>query len=202
VPQSSSPAALPGRRGKARTRRDSGFYLPLWSLALMLFVVLIIAGGIVALIIGLGGRSAPELDPVIIVSTSVPTEPAGAVAAVPASPTIPPEFDPSVSGARPSALQLAGPTLVPVSLSPTPQPITLGGQVRVIDVGIQQLNVRDRAGTRESTVVFRAEEGTIFTVVGGPEQADGLTWWRVQDPDNQARAGWAAANYLQLLTED
>jgi hypothetical protein len=168
----------------------------------MLFVVLIITGGIVALVIGLGGRSAPEREPVIIVSTPIPTELAGALAAVPASPTIPPEFDPNVGGVRPSTLQLSGPTLVPVSLSPTPQPITLGGQIRVIDVGIQQLNVRDRAGTRESTVVFRAEEGTIFTVVGGPEQADGLTWWRIQDPENETRAGWAAANYLQLMAED
>ena len=71
-------------------------------------------------------------------------------------------------------------------------------QVIVVDVGAQQLNVRDTAGVIGTTVLFRAEEGTIFNVVDGPQQVDGLLWWKIQAPNNTARTGWAASNYLQI----
>jgi len=51
-------------------------------------------------------------------------------------------------------------------------------------------------------VEFRAEEGTEFIVVDGPRQADGLTWWQIQAPDNPAQTGWAASNYLILPPDD
>jgi hypothetical protein len=203
VPQGQiPPTRSAARRGRARTRRDSGFYLPVWSLGLMLLVVVMIAGGIVALVIGLGGRTPPESAPVVIVSSPVPTQ-LGAVPLSPATPTIPPEIDPAGSGGGVSEpFALSGPTLESVVFTATPRPISIGQRVMVVDVGIQQLNVRDRAGTVGTSVVFRAEEETVFEVVGGPEQADGLTWWRIQSPDNPARAGWAASNYLRLLVAD
>jgi len=68
----------------------------------------------------------------------------------------------------------------------------------VIDVGDQQLNVRDLPGVMTSTVIFRSPEGSRFTVLEGPNLVDGLTWWRIQDVADPARVGWAASNYLEV----
>ena len=49
--------------------------------------------------------------------------------------------------------------------------------------------------------VFFAHEGDRFTVIDGPEQGSGLTWWKVQDPVNPAQVGWAAADYLDVAVQ-
>lgn len=198
-PQPIKPGSRHGVPGSARARRDSGLYLPVWSLALMLLIVLGIAGGLVLLVIALGGTTPPPSSPVIVISTAIPTARPDSFPPIPASPTIPPAFDP---GSRPQGpLVLSGPTLAPVILTATPRPIAIGERVVVVDVGVQQLNVRNIPGVNGSTVVFRAQDGTIFTVVDGPTQGDGLTWWRVQDLFDPNRSGWAASNYLRAETQ-
>lgn len=193
------------RQGRARSRRDSGLYLPLWSLALVLLVVMGMVAGLVLLVLSIGGNEAPEAPPVVIVSSPVPTDRPAGFAASPATPTIPPELDP-ISGGNPPPpvppLRMAGPTLPAVEFTPTPLNISVGRQVRVVGVGAQQLNVRDVPGVTGSTVIFRAEEESMFNVVGGPQQADGLTWWQIEDPFNLTRTGWAASNYLQAFADD
>ncbi len=52
-----------------------------------------------------------------------------------------------------------------------------------------RLNIRAAAG-RESPVVARLYAGEWITIVGGPDCADNLTWWRIQTDDG--RSGWAA----------
>lgn len=189
---------------KVRSRGDSGLYFPWWSILLTLGIVFAIAGGIVLLVYTLGGRTVPESQPVVIVSSPVPTERPASFPVSPVTPTLPPEIDPAGAsgGAREGGFTLAGPTLVPVEMSPTPRSLALGERVRVVDVGVQQLNVRNRAGVLDTSIVFRAEEGSIFVLADGPQQSDGLTWWRIEDPNNPSRTGWAASNYLQMLPED
>jgi len=172
----------------------------------MLLVVVAIAGGIVMLVLNMGGNEAPEIAPVVVVNSPVPTQRPAAFPVAPATPTIPPEVDPNVQGIpdvpTPTlALVLDGPTLEPVVFSPTPRVLTVGERVIVQDVSPDQLNVRDNPGVSGTNIVFRAPEGTLFTVVDGPQQADGLTWWRIQDLNNASRVGWAAANYLVLSPE-
>jgi hypothetical protein len=41
-----------------------------------------------------------------------------------------------------------------------------------------------------------AEEGEVLLVVGGPQEADGYTWWLLRDEANTDREGWAAADFL------
>ena len=199
------PRATP-RRGRARSRRDSGLYLPLWSLALVLVIVMVTVGGLVVLVLSIGGNEAPEAPPVVIVSSPVPTDPPPeGVAASPATAPSPPELDPISGGNAPPPvppLRMAGPTLPAVEFTATPMTIAVGRQVRVVGVGVQQLNVRDEPGVTGSTVVFRAEEDSTFNVVGGPQQADGLTWWQIEDPFNLTRTGWAASNYLHAFVAD
>ncbi len=188
---------------KARRRpppppSESGLYLPIWSIILMLVIVLIIAFGIVFLIISLGGKTPAQKQPRIVVITAVPSPTTDNTIALPqATPTI---SDQGIAYPLPT-FALEGPTLEPVYLSPTPETITVGKTVRVFDVAPDQLNIRNTPGTIDSEVLFRVDDGTQFIVIGGPTQADGLTWWQVQNPVNPAETGWAAANYLEVVPQ-
>jgi hypothetical protein len=42
-----------------------------------------------------------------------------------------------------------------------------------------------------------AADGEVFIVVEGPQTAAGSPWWRIRDPENEARTWWAIANYLE-----
>lgn len=177
-------------------RHDSGLYLPIWSVALMLLTVFAVASGVILLVIGLGGQTAPERGPRIVIITAAPTSPANQV--LPASPTSAAQFEQSTRGIPPS-FALAGPTLEPVLLSPTPETIGVGKQVVVVDAEDSGLNVRSGPGL-DNEVRFIAENDDTFNVVGGPTQADSLTWWQVQDPLDNSRSGWAAASYLRVVS--
>jgi hypothetical protein len=186
------------QKGTARHRRDNALYLPLWSLALMILVVIAAVFGIVAAVLSFGGDPAPEPEPVVVVSSPVATQRPDSFPVSPATPTLP---DYVVLDRPVVTFGLEGPTLQPVQISPTPRSVAVGLQVRVVDVGLQELNVREVPGVRGTVIVFRADEGTVFDVVDGPEQSDGLTWWKIADPLNATRTGWAAANYLEVIAE-
>lgn len=177
-----------------------GRYLPpWWSFILMMLVVFTLVAGLVMMILALGGREAPGGEPILIVQTAPPDAfEAASDSAAPATTPLAP-----VNAAIPAETYvMAGPTIAPPPMTPTPETISLGRTIIVIDVGDQQLNVRDAPGVLQTGVVFRAPEGTSFTVTDGPLQADGLTWWYIQDPNNSTRSGWAAANYLQPIPDE
>lgn len=182
---------------KPPQRRDSGLYLPIWSVALMLLVVLAVASGMILLVISLGGNTAPESGPRILIITAVPAPASSSNPALPASPTIPVEFD---QASQPPSFALEGPTLEPVVLSPTPETIAVGKQVVVVDAEDSGLNVRSGPGL-ENEVRFVADNGETFTIIGGPTQADSLIWWQIQDSQDNSRSGWAAASYLQVVPQ-
>ena len=191
------------QRQQRRAQKENLLYFPLWSLGLMLLVVLIIAFGIVFSIVALGGKQADtEADPLLRVITAAasntpnipdPNE------IVLATSTIPADLSSVILPAQtPVNLALDGPSLPTVAFTNTPMPLTVGVRVIVANVGDQELNVRTVAGVTSSEILFRSAEGTEFTIVEGPQQADGFTWWRIQDPISQ-QSGWAVANYLQVL---
>lgn len=77
----------------------------------------------------------------------------------------------------------------------TPGAITVGSTVQV--VGTDGVALRARAQpSRESAVLTRFAEGTRLTVVDGPREAEGLTWWQVR---GDAGEGWCAADFLQVI---
>ncbi|RMG79972.1 MAG: SH3 domain-containing protein, partial [Chloroflexi bacterium] len=198
---------LAGKRQRGRSSRkaqrkpppsESGLYLPIWSIILMLVIVLIIAFGIVFLIISLGGKTPTQKQPRIVVITAVPSPTTENIIALPQ--ITPTTSDQGIAYPLPT-FALEGPTLEPVYLSPTPETIAVGKTVRVFDVAPDQLNIRNNPGTTDSVVLFRADDGAQFIIIGGPTQADGLTWWQVQNPVNPAETGWAAANYLEVVPQ-
>jgi uncharacterized protein YgiM (DUF1202 family) len=66
----------------------------------------------------------------------------------------------------------------------------VGERVRVtMDAG-QQLSVRTTPGTN-APVVTRVNSGVEFTVLAGPQSANGFIWYQIRSDDGQTQ-GWAA----------
>ncbi len=175
-------------RKRKRDMARSGLYLPLWSLILMLLVVMGIAGVIIFLVLYLGGPSyVAGGNPQIIIVTAAPSASPERPQVAQTTPTAP-----LIEAAQPvpATLALEGPTLVPTgTFTPTPIVIAVGGRVRVVSVS--RINIRLAPGTNQS-IVFGGDPGDTFTVIGGPQQVDELTWWQVQA--NNGQSGWAAEN--------
>lgn len=95
------------------------------------------------------------------------------------------------------------PTLTPtMSIRPSPLPgvIGLDTLVQIFGTDGSGLNIRSNAGL-SSDIEFLAYDSEVFSVVDGPKKIDGLTWWYLVTPVNEERAGWAAANYLSLVSQ-
>lgn len=184
------------RKRKRDERGTSPFYLPAWSVALMLLLVFGIAAGIVTLVLMLGGQAAPGGEPRVIIITAVPSATSDQPPTEAANPVTIQDTNSGGNGSVPLPnFALEGPTLPPIILSPTPLSITMGSPVLVNAEG---LNVRPEPGL-DNTPLFNAALGEGFTIVGGPLQAAGLTWWEIQSPDDPSRRGWAAADYLDVF---
>jgi hypothetical protein len=85
----------------------------------------------------------------------------------------------------------AQPTLVALAQSSA---IEIGDTVQVTTDG-SRLNLRQAPGTSQP-VVTQLEPGTVLTVIDGPQEADGYTWWKLQ---GEAGTGWAAGRYLEVV---
>ena len=111
-----------------------------------------------------------------------------------------PPADPD--GPRPTAvLWTATPTLtatpVPTSTPPPVPPGQLGQGIRaqVTGTGSAGLSLREDASTGAERIDV-ATEGEMLLIIGGPQEADGYTWWLLRDEDDPEREGWGAAAYL------
>ena len=187
-----APAQRYERRARKRRRDQGPLYLPAWSVGLMLLLVFGIVGAIVLLVITLGGQSAPGGQPRIVILTAEPSDTPSALVETTATVEAVAPL-PNFQGPLPT-FGLAGPTLPPVILSPTPIEITVGATVTV---NVDGLNIRQSPGL-DQKVVTNANQGDQYVVIGGPQQADNLTWWNVQDISNPDTQGWAAGDYLDV----
>ncbi|MFN8497769.1 MAG: SH3 domain-containing protein [Anaerolineae bacterium] len=68
----------------------------------------------------------------------------------------------------------------------------VGGHAVVANTGESGLRVRARPGL-SMPEVGRLPDGSVVTIVGASQMADGLEWWRVQ---SAGVSGWVAAIYL------
>ncbi len=150
------------------------------------------AAAMLAGVIALGGDAAPGGEPQIVIVTPMqtPTSPLDALLTTP-TPTLQ-----VIQSGDNTFFDLQGPTLMPVIFTPTPMGIALGVTIRVdVDGG---LNVRPQP-TTDNTPLFQAQYGELFTVVEGPENAQGLTWWRIESLADPSRTGWAAGEFLLVV---
>ena len=78
--------------------------------------------------------------------------------------------------------------------------IAVGKYVQIEGTEGAGLNVRAVAG-KDTSAIFIADESEVFQVIGGPELKDGIVWWQIATPYEDARQGWAAADYLSVIEE-
>jgi hypothetical protein len=95
------------------------------------------------------------------------------------------------------------PTFTPDPLiagTPTlaPDEIGLGGYVQIAGTEGEGLRLRADPGLNGAPVFLGFDE-EVFQVREGPQEADGYTWWYLVAPYDEARAGWAAADFLGAI---
>ena len=120
-------------------------------------------------------------------------------------------YDPAAVTPEPTAAPTAEPTSTPV-----PQPVTdfeppieavnvlgVGVQARVInddpDSDTVTLTVRAEPG-RDGGPVAQAQEGDLLTIIGGPEEVDGLRWWQVETEGGST--GWVVEGLVNSEREN
>lgn len=52
-----------------------------------------------------------------------------------------------------------------------------------------------------SQMLYLAEEDEVYTVVGGPSDADGYRWWYLESLNDSSIRGWGAEDYLERINE-
>ncbi len=87
-----------------------------------------------------------------------------------------------------------------VVLTSTPRPgeIRVGGYVQVSGTEGEGLRIRAAPGL-DATPLFLGFDSEVFQVRDGPQMADGYTWWYLVAIYGEARAGWAAADFLEAI---
>ncbi len=122
----------------------------------------------------------------------------------------------SAPSATPSELPVAAITILPAPTStpsPTPMPaltvtpspaapgqgIAIGAYVQISGTGGQGLRLRAAPGL-DGALLFLGYDAEVYQVRDGPRQADGYTWWYLVAPYDEGRAGWAAADFLTVLS--
>jgi hypothetical protein len=105
----------------------------------------------------------------------------------------------------PTATSIPRETWVP-SPTPelTPEPVTSGGLMigeYAQIYGTDGDGLRIRTGPGQSYAVnFIGLDSEVFLIIGGPEESDGYVWWHLEAPYDEGRNGWAADNYLRIVT--
>ncbi len=193
-----APRRAPRRRSVPPS--ESGLYLPWWSLVVMVGVVGTAAFGLLFAFTELSRPQTPsDQPPRVLIVTSPPTlsQDFSASSGQPAPgqqsdywPTAIPQVHPTATVPLPTPV--SSPTLPPGNFS-------IGVRVQVVGVDASGLNVRS-APDIAAPLRFLAREGDEFVIKEGPQNADGYEWWHVEDPNDAGRFGWAARNYLTVVS--
>ena len=88
----------------------------------------------------------------------------------------------------------APPTATPLPPTPIPATIRPGVNVVVANTGEDGMSFRTGPGTKYVRIEV-LKDGAVLKVVGGPEDADGFTWWRLQD--QAGTIGWGVEDFLE-----
>jgi len=170
-----------GNVGREDGSSVSEIPLRVWVFAFVAAVLLFALFGFWALYLFRGRLGAQGPTPTAIIWTPTPS-PTPAVSPTP-NPTEPPATEEG-DGATPTASA----------------EIAIGGYVEVTGTAGYGLSLRDGPGATYARMDIAAD-GEVFFVVDGPQTAEGSPWWRIRDPENEARTWWAIGNYLQPVEQ-
>ena len=100
----------------------------------------------------------------------------------------------------------ATPTRIPTATSdrigaPLPGVIGIGTTVQISGTDGSGLNIRTQPGLG-TDIRFVALDSEVFEVRDGPQVVDDFTWWYLVTPLDESRSGWAAADYLSLVSPE
>jgi hypothetical protein len=171
------PTAPPVRRvsqQNPRRRRPPTEGAPAWVVGLgigaLLAVILLL---VVAFIFSRrSSQPEPSATPVVVTPTATLIPRPTATAATAVTPT-----------------SEVGVTEESPATAPPSGGITVGGYVRV--AAAAGLSFRQSAST-SGALIQVLDNGTVLEVIGGPQEADGYTWWQLRTTDD-GREGWSAA---------
>jgi hypothetical protein len=145
----------------------------------LLALIVVLALVVLLIVRACGGRRSPAPAPVV---TPSPTVAAQAT------------YTPTPG----SGVVMTATVPLPAPTSPTPPPapgvFQIGQRVEVFGTEGQGIRFRTGPGLNYITTTI-LQDGAVLTVVGGPEEADGFTWWRLQM--DTGAVGWAAAGNLR-----
>ena len=186
---------------RAIRRARNPLYLSWRSLAGLVILVVVAGAATLALVFALRAEPASTgLAPIIqVVESSI--DYADADQALAPEATAGAEVLVILAAETPENLILEGPAIPTVIITNTPVPLRVGVKAAVFGVGNDKLNIRNRPSLSDSQVLFRENEGKRFEIIGGPQEADGYTWWQLRDPQFQVE-GWAVADYLRTIAEE
>jgi cytoskeletal protein RodZ len=176
---------------------------PKWMWIVVPILVILVLAGIWQLLVGGGdetaSRATPEPTQAATVAATAPKE-AAEPTEEPSEERTLPSLDTTATPTR-EVLPLRTHTPTPAEVSVTPTPaeseaaaeLAVGDTVTVSDTGGAGLNMRAGAGTGHAKVKT-LREGAEVEIIGGPEDANGYTWWQVRDADGAT--GWVVEDFL------
>lgn len=100
------------------------------------------------------------------------------------------------STAPPASLAQSPSAMPTAAALPTSAPAATAGPRGATIVAEGGLNIR-ADHSLDARVLFTAKNGSRVSIVGGPAEADGHTWWQIELAGQQ---GWCAGEFLQLDT--
>lgn len=103
--------------------------------------------------------------------------------------TTPPLISPTVT----ESLQ-ATPSPIPAA----PKQLAAGELVEVFGTEGEGLRIRENPSLA-AEVMLLGLESEVFEVVDGPVDADGYIWWRLANPFDPTKQGWAVDQFLRSL---
>ena len=104
-------------------------------------------------------------------------------------------------------------TITPLTLSnemmqATEEPDSVDGSGEIMIGSVVQIHNTEGAGLRlrseasiSGRIQFLGEEQELFEVRDGPSESDGYIWWYLESPYDETRSGWAASDYLMIISE-
>ncbi|MDX1662466.1 MAG: SH3 domain-containing protein [Candidatus Promineifilaceae bacterium] len=107
--------------------------------------------------------------------------------------TAPPTNSPTPTTFAPTSTPI--PTFTPAptrDLATAPEDITVGYYARVAGTGNAGLSLRPEPAAESARMVV--DEGTLMSVIGGPEEGGEYIWWQVRLLDGVE--GWVAGQFL------
>ena len=90
------------------------------------------------------------------------------------------------------------PTQTPTSPPGAPKDFTTGELVQIFGTEGEGLRMRSNPNLG-ADVLLLGLESEVFEVIEGPAAADGYTWWRLENPFDPSKQGWAVDQFLRSL---